>query len=94
MTRHRLTRKERSRGGRALADKEPPDTCPRCGEDMTGRCWYSYIGHLGLHGFADNHFDGDTRAAQRQLRRNGRAVQNPSGDGVAYPIYVSPYGST
>lgn len=75
-------------GGRAVANKTPPDECPRCGKSMEGRAWHSYLGHLGLHGFADNHFDGDVEAAQRHLRRNGLARQDPAPSNGAWPTYT------
>lgn len=53
-------------------------TCPRCGEDMSGRVWHSFLGHLGLHGLADRYFDGDMQAAQKSLRNNGLARQDPA----------------
>ncbi len=95
MTRHYLTEEELARGraigaplgGKAVAAKKPPDTCPRCGESMTGRSWHSYLGHLGLHGLADNWFGGDLEMAQRRLRRNGLARQDPMPGNVAWPEY-------
>lgn len=63
-------------GGFAVRTKEPPDTCPRCGESMAGRTWHSYLGHLGLHGLADAYFGGDMKAAQRRLMENGWAAQD------------------
>lgn len=94
MARHQFTDEERAkgarkgapRGGRAVATKQPPDVCPRCNESMTGRNWHSYLGHLGLHGVADRYFDGDTAAAQRRLRKNGQARQDPyPGNGAFAP---------
>jgi hypothetical protein len=74
-------------GGRAVAAKKPPDQCPRCGRPMTGRSWHSYLGHLGLHGLADRHFVGDVEAAQRRLRRNGLARQDPAPWNGTWPEY-------
>jgi hypothetical protein len=74
-------------GGKAVASKTPPDKCPRCDEPMTGRSWHSYLGHLGLHGLADNWFAGDVEAAQRRLRRNGLARQDPFPGNGAWPEY-------
>jgi hypothetical protein len=54
---------------------------------MAGRSWHSYLGHLGLHGLADRHFGGDIEAAQRQLRRNGLARQDPAPWNGAMPEY-------
>ena len=62
-------------GGRAVIGKMAPDVCPRCGLDMSGRAWHSYLGHLGLHGLADAHFDGDIEAAQARLQ--GHAHRTP-----------------
>lgn len=76
-----------SSGGKAVATKKPPDTCPRCSESMAGRSWHSYLGHLGLHGLADNWFGGDIEAAQRRLRRNGLARQDPAPGNGAWPEY-------
>ena len=52
-------------GGRAVGSKTPPAVCPHpgCGRSMAGRTWHSYLGHLGLHGLADNWFCGDLDAA-------------------------------
>lgn len=54
-----------SAGGKAVKDKLPPATCPRCGKSMAGRTWHSYLGHLGLHSTADRYFGGDAVAALR-----------------------------
>ena len=64
-------------GGKAVAKKTPPPSCPRCGQCMRGRVWHSYLGHLGLHGLADNHFESDLQAAQKRLRENGIARGDP-----------------
>jgi len=74
-------------GGKAVARKRPPDVCPRCGRSMAGRSWHSYLGHLGLHGLADAHF-GDVAAAQKRLRDNGLARQDPAPWNGAWPRYV------
>ena len=78
-----------SLGGQAVKDKTPPDSCLRCGQSMAGRNWHSYLGHLGLHGLADNHFDGDLKAAQKHLRNNGLARQDPAPWNGAWPTYVA-----
>ena len=74
-------------GGMAVKDKTPPARCPRCGLPMTGRSWHSYLGHLGLHGYADNHHGGDIAAAQKRLRENGLARQDPYPENRAWPTY-------
>lgn len=88
-----MTKKEalalgRPLGGQAVKEKQPPDVCPRCGQSMRGRSWHSYLGHLGLHGLADNHFGGDVAAAQKRLRDNGLARQDPFPGNGAFPTYV------
>jgi len=95
MTRHYLSDDEMVRGrkigaaagGKAVVNKTPPDVCPRCGQSMAGRSWHSYLGHLGLHGLADNWFCGDLEMAQRQLRRNGLARQDPMPGNGGWPAY-------
>jgi hypothetical protein len=95
MTRHVLTAEELAKGrrigaplgGKAVATKTPPNRCPRCGRSMKGRVWHSYLGHLGLHGLADKYFDGDLKAAQRRLRNNGLARQDPVPCNHAMPKY-------
>jgi hypothetical protein len=79
MTRAEAFKKGRRLGGLAVRDKTPPDICPQCGRSMAGRSWHSFLGHLGLHGLADAHFDGDLRAAQERLRVNALASQNRGG---------------
>jgi hypothetical protein len=74
-------------GGLAVKEKAPPASCPRCGQSMKGRSWHSYLGHLGLHGLADNHFDGDVEAAQRRLQENGLARQDPAPENGVWPRY-------
>jgi hypothetical protein len=75
-----------SLGGKAVAQKAAPAECPRCGKNMQGRPYHSYLGHLGLHGLADHHFNGDITAAQKRLRENGRARQDPfPGNGAWAP---------
>lgn len=75
-------------GGQAVKDKTPPEFCPRCGQSMKGRKWHSYLGHLGLHGLAERYFGGNLQAAQRHLRRNGLARQDPVPWNGAWPKYV------
>lgn len=86
MTRYQFTQADRSRGGQKVAQRQPPDTCPHCNAPMQARKWHSYLGHLGLHGLADNWFNGDIEAAQKHLRENGLAINSP---GPAADTYVS-----
>ena len=75
-------------GGLAVKTKEPPLNCPRCGKPILfGTPWHSYLGHLGLHGLADKYFDGDLVAAQKHLRNNGLARQDPAPWNNAWPKY-------
>lgn len=80
-------KKNASLGGKAVKKKAPPEKCPKCGESMTGRIWHSYLGHLGLHGLADRHFDGDLKKAQERLRNNSLAIQDPAPWNNAWPRY-------
>lgn len=83
-----LTKKARRKGGLAVANKIPPAYCPRCGDDIVfGTSWHSYLGHLGLHGLADKYFEGDIKAAQKRLRNNGLARQDPAPWNNAWPKY-------
>lgn len=74
-------------GGRAVASKQPPAACPICGRSMAGRSWHSYLGHRGLHGLADAHFNGDLEAAQKRLRENGLARQDAAPGNGAFAEY-------
>lgn len=74
-------------GGKAVASKSAPHSCPRCGKEMGGRSWHSYLGHLALHGLADRYFGGDVVAAQRRLRENGLARQDPVPENQAFHRY-------
>ena len=76
-----------SLGGKAVSQKPAPDTCPRCSASMSGRSWHSFLGHLGLHGLADKYFNGDFQAAQKRLRQNGVARQDPFEGNGAWPSY-------
>ena len=79
---------KQSAGGLAVARKYPPATCARCGKPIVfGSPWHSYLGHLGLHGLADRYFDGDIQAAQKRLRQNGLARQDPAPWNNAWPRY-------
>jgi hypothetical protein len=74
-------------GGLAVAEKTPPETCPRCGKVFSGKTWHSYLGHLGLHGLADNYFGGDIKAAQKRLQLNALARLDPAPWNNAWPRY-------
>ncbi len=76
-----------SLGGKAVAAKTVPPHCPRCGKSMQDRVYHSYLGHLGLHGFADKYFQGDIQAAQKRLRENGRARSDPFPGNGAWKRY-------
>lgn len=78
-----------SLGGKAVISKAVPTTCPRCGIPMQGRVYHSFLGHLGLHGFADKYFNGDMGAAQKRLRENGLARQDPFPGNGAWKPYIS-----
>lgn len=75
-------------GGLAAAQKHAPSTCPKCGK-VFPFCtpWMKYLGHLSLHAMADRYFDGDIRAAQKRLRENGLARQDPAPWNKAWPRY-------
>lgn len=79
--------KAASLGGKAVATKTPPAKCPKCNEEMTGRKWHSYLGHLGLHGLADRYFDGNMQRAQERLRENSLARSDPAPWNSAWPDY-------
>ena len=83
-----IKRRIQSLGGKAVVTKSAPQKCPRCGASMQGRCWHSYLGHMGLHGLADKYFEGDVKAAQKRLRSNGLAKQDPFPGNGAWPAYV------
>lgn len=77
-------------GGLAVAQKEAPLRCPRCGKEYPFLAsWMSHLGHLGLHGLADKYFNGDIEAAQKRLRENGLARQEEgaSWSNGAWPRY-------
>lgn len=74
MTRRTL----QSMGGQAVAEKQPPLNCPKCGKPiMFGTNWHQYLGHLSFHRLAEKYFGGDFAALQRRLRENGIARQDP-----------------
>lgn len=74
-------------GGKAIISKQPPQCCPHCGKSMRGKSYHSYLGHLGLHGLANKYFGGDLQAAQRRLRENGIARQDPARFNGAFKPY-------
>lgn len=75
-------------GGLAVAKKFAPNRCPKCGKIFPFlTSWHTYLGHLGLHGLADKYFGGDIEAAQKHLRNNGLARQDPAPWNGAWPKY-------
>lgn len=84
-----MNRLIQSLGGQAVIARDAPTTCPRCGESMQGRVYHSFLGHLGLHGLADKYFKGDLGAAQKRLRENGLARQDPFPGNGAWKPYIS-----
>jgi len=90
-----MKRSIHSLGGKAVIEKDHPANCPRCGKSMQGRSYHSFLGHLGLHGLADKYFGGDLKAAQKRLRENGRARQDPFPENGAWKPYqpIWPYES-
>lgn len=55
---------------------------------MFGTPWHAFLGHLGLHGLADNYFNGDLELAQQHLARNGQARQDPAPWNGAFRKYI------
>ncbi|MCI0550881.1 MAG: hypothetical protein L0287_07995 [Anaerolineae bacterium] len=84
-----LNRSIQSKGGKAVISKDVPAACPRCGKPMQGRMYHSYLRHLGLHGLADKYFQGNIDAAQKRLRENGLARQDPFPGNGAWKPYQS-----
>lgn len=77
-----------SLGGLAVAQKEAPLSCPKCGKEFEWATpWHSYLGHLGMHGLADAYFGGDFAACQKRLQQNGLARQDPAPWNNAWPKY-------
>lgn len=64
-------------GGLAVKNRTPPKRCLRCGADFRRKTYHQYLGHMGLHGYADRYFCGDISKAARRLARNGLASQDP-----------------
>lgn len=76
-------------GGLAVAKKDAPRRCPRCGKEYPFQHPYmAHLGHLGLHGLADKYFSGDIQAAQTHLRQNGLARQDPAPWNGAWRPYI------
>lgn len=88
MPRYRFTKEDCRKGRQAQARAEVPDECPRCEKSLVGYSFNRYLGHLGLHGLADNKFKGDIEAAQEHLQRNGLARQDPAPWNGAWRPYV------
>ena len=65
-------------GGLAVKDKTFPRACPRCGASMRDKTYHGYLGHLGMHGYADKYFCGNVSAAARQLCFNAMAAYDPA----------------
>jgi hypothetical protein len=78
-----------SLGGQAVAKKyAPPTPCPRCGRTYPFQTsWMVWLGHLSLHALADRYFNGDIKAAQKRLRQNGLARQDPAPWNGAFEPY-------
>lgn len=76
------------KGGLAVARKEAPLSCPKCGKQFPFQAeWHTYLGHMGLHGLADKYFNGDIQAAQKRLQQNGLARMDPAPWNGAWPRY-------
>ena len=80
MARYKFTKEDRVKGGRKAGkknmNKKTDATCPHCGKrDFKSHA--AYIGHLGNHKLADNHFGGDVDAALGGLAEMGQASTDP-----------------
>ena len=64
-------------GGLAVKSLPFPARCPRCRTSLAGKNYHGYLGHMGMHKYADRYFCGDISAAARQLAYNGLASQDP-----------------
>jgi hypothetical protein len=85
---YKFTRQDCIKGAKAVAKLPAPTHCPICHKEYPpGTTFAQHRGHLGLHGLADNHFGGDIKAAQRHLRNNGLARQDPAPWNGAWPEY-------
>lgn len=66
-----------SAGGLAVKSTPFPMRCPRCRASLAGKTYHGYLGHMGLHTYADRYYCGHMSAAARQLAYNGLASQDP-----------------
>lgn len=65
-------------GGLAVKEYPFPARCPRCRVSLIGKTYHGYLGHMGLHAYADRYFGGNLSAAARQLAYNGMAATDPA----------------
>lgn len=65
-------------GGLAVKSHPFPARCPRCRQSLAGKNYHGYLGHMGMHTYADRYFCGNLSAAARQLAFNGLASQDPA----------------
>lgn len=65
-------------GGLAVRNRTPPNRCPRCRASFEGRSWHSWLGHKGLHSYADKYHSGDISRAARRLAMNSVAKYDPA----------------
>lgn len=72
-------------GGLAVRNRTPPRFCLRCHADFRRKSYHQYLGHMGLHGYADKYHNGDISKAATHLARNGLARQDPAPWNGAFP---------
>lgn len=65
-------------GGLAVRNRTPPTHCPRCRASFKGRSWHSWLGHQGLHTYADRYHGGNLSSAARRLALNSVAKYDPA----------------
>lgn len=65
-------------GGLAVRNRTPPNRCPRCRASFKGRSWHSWLGHKGLHTYADKYHSGDMSQAAKRLAMNSVAKYDPA----------------
>lgn len=65
-------------GGLAVRNRTPPNRCPRCRASFKGRSWHSWLGHKGLHTYADRYHSGDLSKAAKRLAMNSVAKYDPA----------------